>query len=98
MFGMLFEMLNDDAIGIAPFEVSVTPSATAIAQVRTNPVTRESAVPTDIEAVARAIEAGFEEIWASLQCRGTRSVPCLLYTSDAADDLLCVDLGGRRII
>src|SRR5450756_3152886 len=26
-------------------------------------------------------------------CRG-----CLLYTSDAADDLLCVDLGGRRII
>src|SRR5450756_2752321 len=23
---------------------------------------------------------------------------CLLYASDAADDLLCVDLGGRRII
>ena len=23
---------------------------------------------------------------------------CLLYTSDAADDLLCVDVGGRRII
>ena len=23
---------------------------------------------------------------------------CLLYTSDAADDLLCVDCGGRRII
>ena len=23
---------------------------------------------------------------------------CLLYTSNAADDLLCVDLGGRRII
>src|SRR5665213_2367304 len=22
--------------------------------------------------------------------------PCLLYTSDADDDLLCVDLGGRR--
>src|SRR5665213_4434980 len=27
-----------------------------------------------------------------------RSHSCLLYTSDAADDLLCVDLGGRRII
>ena len=26
-----------------------------------------------------------------------RTVLCLLYTSDAADDLLCVDLGGRRI-
>ena len=28
---------------------------------------------------------------------GQRAV-CLLYTSDAADDPLCVDLGGRRII
>ena len=28
----------------------------------------------------------------------TLSMTCLLYTSDAADDLLCVDLGGRRII
>ena len=27
-----------------------------------------------------------------------KNVICLLYTSDAADDLLCVDLGGRRII
>ena len=27
----------------------------------------------------------------------TRVITCLLYTSDAADDLLCVDLGGRRI-
>src|SRR5450756_568268 len=26
-----------------------------------------------------------------------RGLPCLLYTSDAADDLLCVDLGVRRI-
>ena len=29
---------------------------------------------------------------------GSRYKACLLYTSDAADDLLCVDLGGRRII
>ena len=28
----------------------------------------------------------------------THDHTCLLYTSDAADDLLCVDLGGRRII
>src|SRR5450756_116731 len=28
---------------------------------------------------------------------GLRITYCLLYTSDAADDLLCVDLGGRRI-
>ena len=30
--------------------------------------------------------------------RGALFPRCLLYTSDAADDLLCVDLGGRRII
>src|SRR5450756_3250243 len=30
--------------------------------------------------------------------RKSMSYYCLLYTSDAADDLLCVDLGGRRII
>ena len=29
---------------------------------------------------------------------GEVPVACLLYTSDAADDLLCVDLGGRRSI
>ena len=32
-------------------------------------------------------------------CRSrSHSTSCLLYTSDAADDLLCVDVGGRRII
>ena len=29
---------------------------------------------------------------------GAASIACLLYTSDAADDLLCVDFGGRCII
>ena len=28
----------------------------------------------------------------------TERIPCLLYTSDAADEGLGVDLGGRRII
>ncbi|GAB5781023.1 hypothetical protein JMUB7515_28110 [Staphylococcus aureus] len=30
--------------------------------------------------------------------RLSESGRCLLYTSDAADDMQCVDLGGRRII
>ena len=30
------------------------------------------------------------------QCRG--AAPCLLYTSDAADERSSVDLGGRRIL
>ena len=33
-----------------------------------------------------------------LRVMAAQSGACLLYTSDAADDLLCVDLGGRRII
>ena len=28
----------------------------------------------------------------------SKVIACLLYTSDAADDMQCVDLGGRRII
>src|SRR5450756_1260670 len=35
-----------------------------------------------------------EDLMADLK----KNYTCLLYTSDAADDLLCVDLGGRRII
>ena len=31
-------------------------------------------------------------------CQPYRARRCLLYTSDAADDLLCVDPGGRRIL
>ena len=33
-----------------------------------------------------------------LPCYDFIPITCLLYTSDAADDLLCVDLGGRRIL
>src|SRR5680860_1205418 len=36
--------------------------------------------------------------WTMCALSRTVSYACLLYTSDAADDLLCVDLGGRRII
>ena len=36
----------------------------------------------------------------SISCLGcyNRDAPCLLYTSDAADERSSVDLGGRRII
>eukprot|EP00826_Nyctotherus_ovalis_P033251 TRINITY_DN2684_c0_g1_i3.p1 TRINITY_DN2684_c0_g1~~TRINITY_DN2684_c0_g1_i3.p1 ORF type:complete len:154 (+),score=17.93 TRINITY_DN2684_c0_g1_i3:461-922(+) len=40
--------------------------------------------------------------WSEYSCTLTfipfRPNTCLLYTSDAADDMQCVDLGGRRII
>ena len=37
------------------------------------------------------IDEGLPEDEVLIRCRGF-----LLYTSDAADDLLCVDLGGRQ--
>src|SRR5450756_103723 len=37
-------------------------------------------------------------LFSGLNTFRTEAMNCLLYTSDAADDLLCVDLGGRRII
>ena len=37
------------------------------------------------------------EVWGMTETCGA-STGCLLYTSDAADDLRCVDTGGRRII
>ena len=56
----------------------------------------QSAVPFEVVSQAEASEHRLsveipETEYPSIQV-------CLLYTSDAADDLLCVDLGGRRII
>ena len=52
-----------------------------------------------------AVADGSAVVTAQLAARNLRDVVvvahskgCLLYTSDAADDLPCVDLGGRRII
>eukprot|EP00657_Telonema_sp_P-1_P011260 TRINITY_DN6232_c0_g1_i2.p1 TRINITY_DN6232_c0_g1~~TRINITY_DN6232_c0_g1_i2.p1 ORF type:complete len:245 (+),score=59.44 TRINITY_DN6232_c0_g1_i2:135-869(+) len=46
-----------------------------------------NALPDGPELQVLRSLAGLSDCWS-----------CLLYTSDAADDLLCVDLGGRRII
>ena len=43
--------------------------------------------------------AGSESLWVDDDPNnGGHAWLCLLYTSDAADDMQCVDLGGRRII
>mgnify|MGYP007112062924 CR=1 FL=1 len=51
-------------------------------------------VSIDIDPVATE----FTQSWVDRAGLGDHVKFCLLYTSDAADDLLCVDLGGRRII
>src|SRR5450756_3171978 len=62
-----------------------------------------SVAPPSIEAVKRTVAGTLRPIAAGSPERRTtitaapfgRESCCLLYTSDAADDLLCVDLGGR---
>src|SRR5450756_2616739 len=54
----------------------------------------------DLDRLAGTMSAGeTSRLRLSRLVSDTRNIWfCLLYTSDAADDLLCVDLGGRRII
>src|SRR5450756_2015502 len=50
-----------------------------------------------VAAMSRRYPAAVLRPWDVEVHRDDQS-PCLLYTSDAADDLLCVDLGGSRSI
>ena len=50
--------------------------------------------PDEITSILKQRIEGLDADGAELTEVGT----CLLYTSDAADDMQCVDLGGRRII
>src|SRR5659263_775457 len=49
------------------------------------------------EDTARKVSVLAKKLYIGLSVHAPYYI-CLLYTSDAADDLLCVDLGGRRII
>ena len=69
---------------------------------------------SDAYLTSPAIQRAFENFWANAPASdglgiqdhyaaawrhvAERYADCLLYTSDAADDPLCVDLGGRRLI
>src|SRR5450756_3165573 len=60
---------------------------------------RRNPRPETTARVQRAVaELGFVPDSAARALSVRLKEVCLLYTSDAADDLLCVDLGGRRII
>src|SRR5665811_266458 len=52
----------------------------------------ESELPSPFDTHPRYHGRSDDRLWFALY------LPCLLYTSDAADDLTRVDLGGRRII
>ena len=55
---------------------------------------------TSAGIIRKRISPGFKYgcLWRANCDAHAYTYSCLLYTSDAADDLLCVDLGGRRII
>ena len=55
--------------------------------------------PLQIILAGLVLIVGLLTFWNRMRARAEADLwACLLYTSDAADDLLCVDLGGRRII
>src|SRR5680860_309258 len=57
--------------------------------------------PAEMIVQLRPPNLGTRKVYGNRRVAPTRlgiEMSCLLYTSDAADDLLCVDLGGRRII
>ena len=53
---------------------------------------------TDGVDVGLDLTGGFHDAGDHVKFGLPQGYTCLLYTSDAADDLLCVDLGGRRFI
>ena len=59
---------------------------------------RDSSIDEALAGFCKNIEVAINEDNSITVVDDGRGMPCLLYTSDAADDLLCVDLGGRRII
>ena len=50
-----------------------------------------------IDHAEGAIRQALAHIFRGL-AKESQFIICLLYTSDAADELLCVDLGGTRLI
>ena len=60
---------------------------------------RDSLTPWSPDLYQRVVRhKGFWQAWFSLVRFVPQKPPCLLYTSDAADERSSVDLGGRRII
>eukprot|EP00657_Telonema_sp_P-1_P008104 TRINITY_DN286_c0_g1_i3.p1 TRINITY_DN286_c0_g1~~TRINITY_DN286_c0_g1_i3.p1 ORF type:complete len:316 (+),score=45.18 TRINITY_DN286_c0_g1_i3:344-1291(+) len=59
---------------------------------------RDILVSRDASALSGSVSVDLGFPTAAVNFPYSALIPCLLYTSDAADDLLCGYLGGRRII
>src|SRR5450756_113260 len=89
------------------FSAALPPPVAAAARAAFQVIEEEPWRVEKVQENARLFKEGLESLGFSTFNSQTPVVPiligdeemtCLLYTSDAADDLLCVDLGGRRII
>src|SRR5680860_440799 len=78
---------NSVGSGITAGTSIVTPAGTSSG---VTPSTVTNARPSGVRPTTRS--------GTTTSAPGPPTGACLLYTADAADDLLCVDLGGRRII
>ena len=81
-------------LGISPSAVSqrikaLESSTGRVLLRRATPVTATEAGEILVQSARRM---------ALVQAETDARLGCLLYTSDAADDMQCLDLGGRRII
>src|SRR5450756_2114071 len=93
-------ILTMSRIDVPRDQAAVTAGPVAVAGVAWAPDRGISKVEVSVDGGAwqPAALAIVRLIAATTTRTGLRVRSCLLYTSDAADDLLCVDLGGRRII
>src|SRR5659263_593534 len=66
-------------------------------EVRPNALTTPLQMRSMTSSRTRLVESAWHASRSAMKRTVSGSCRCLLYTSDAADDLLCVDLGGRRI-
>src|SRR5450756_988023 len=88
------------AMGFCSRPVALPATRKTIARIAMKPPTA-SMTPSNVVAAWPAVleSIGRYAVATTGSLSGlTQNRTCLLYTSDAADDLLCVDLGGRRII
>ena len=104
VFGRL-TIIGEDKAQLKPGRVYVVVRCTCgtVKSVRKDALTSGATVSCGCKKSTHGLKHGHRRIgskdptyqaWDGMLQRCT----CLLYTSDAADDLLCVDLGGRRII
>src|SRR5680860_1928862 len=84
---------------ICKFRLGVETGTMAKLQVLDHPLIQHKlSLIRDEETGSKEFRELVEEVAAVDSHLNDHGYICLLYTSDAADDLLCVDLGGRRII